>query len=64
MPGTSTDHPDPGEGIPPKWGANAGAAERGPSSVFGLARSGRLRYLAALSLGDLDAAYLPVGRRV
>ena len=35
-----------------------------PSSVFGLAGDGRRGYLAALSLEDLDAAYLPVGRRV
>ena len=35
-----------------------------PSDVFALAGDGRRGYLAALSLGDLDVAYLPVGRRV
>ena len=34
-----------------------------PSSVFGLAGDGRRGYLAVLTLEDLDAAYLPVGRR-
>ena len=32
-----------------------------PSDVFGLANDGRPGYLAALSLEDLDAAYLPDG---
>ena len=34
-----------------------------PSDIVGLAADGRRGYLAALSLEDLDAAYLPVGPR-